>query len=150
MCVCVCSSLRACVRADECVFCVHEPTFISRESESKSGHLLVHDQWEERLFTKSRLAFEFDHRSERHLYRERKINPRSIYIATLGKTKIVRKECANSLCIPKHRFKVIFLWVFLSRTGTDFGKVRKDTRAVHGWYLESFSGDLEGDRERSK
>ena len=32
-------------------------------------------------------------------------------------------------------------------TGRDFGEVRKGTRAVHGWYLESFSGDLKRERE---
>ena len=48
----------------------------------------------------------------------------------------IRKECANSLCLPNNVLSP-FSWVFL-RTGTDFGEVRKATRAVHGWYLESF------------
>ena len=31
-------------------------------------------------------------------------------------------------------------------TGRDFGEVRKGTRAVHGWYLKSVSGDLKRER----
>ena len=48
----------------------------------------------------------------------------------------------------KHRFKQFFLVGIPNVTGTDFGEVRKGTRAVHGWYLESFSGDLKRERER--
>ena len=57
----------------------------------------------------------------------------------------IRKECANSLCLPNTVLS-LFLWVF-QRTGTDFGEDRKGIRAVHGWYLESFSGDLKRERE---
>ena len=31
-------------------------------------------------------------------------------------------------------------------TGRDLGEVRKGIRVVHGWYLESLSGDLKRDR----
>ena len=49
------------------------------------------------------------------------------------------------LCEFQTPFKPFFCG-YSKGTGRDFGEVRKGTRGVHGWYLESLSGDLKSER----
>ena len=60
-----------------------------------------------------------------------------LYLTTSGKKCKLEKSVRMSLCLPNTVLS-LFLWVFLTYSELTSDEVRKGTRAVHGWYLESF------------
>ena len=116
MCVCVCARARARARA-----CVCRSACVLNRSHERTALAVAWD-----LIPGDLLTFS---------------TPLS---HDIWKNEIRNDQCENSLCLS-NTFYDFFCW-YSKGTGRDFGEVRKGTRAVHGWYLESLSGDLKRER----